>query len=61
MKVISEIVISQNKSYCRVKRYIEGWYPYLGTLIFGLTGKETVIETDVIKPSLTIFIDNNYQ
>lgn len=42
IEILHEQLISQNKSLRRVKRWLKGNHPGLGTLIWGLTGMETV-------------------
>lgn len=49
-KVLDYIVLRKQGSYSRVRIYISGWHKDLGLLHFGWSGKETVIEKDVITP-----------
>ncbi len=54
---IGEIVLRQQGSYKRVQRFYPGWFKPEGgiagvnyTWHFGWSGKETIIEKDVITP-----------
>ncbi len=52
LEILDEIVLhsSETGTYKRVRRWIRGWHAELGSLIWGITGKETIIETDVVRP-----------
>lgn len=56
MDILDEQIVHQNGPYKRVKRWIRGMYPELGTIHKGLTGWETVIEKDVIVPNYTFIV-----
>lgn len=51
LKTLSYEVLRKQGSYSRVRIYVSGWHKDLGLLHFGWTGKETIIEKDVITPS----------
>lgn len=54
-KLLGEEIISQQGSFSRVRRWYSGHHPELGILTTkGLTGNETIVEEDVIKPVVTI-------
>lgn len=50
IEILDEHIIYQNGPYKRIKRWIKGVHPQLGVVIKGLTGWETMVEKDVIKP-----------
>lgn len=50
IEILSEEVLHQQGSYRRVRRWLKGKHPELGTLVQGWTGWETMQEIDVIKP-----------
>lgn len=49
-EVLGEIVLFQQGTFSRVRRYLRGWHPEAGTLHSGWQGPETIAEKDVIKP-----------
>jgi hypothetical protein len=49
-EILDEQVISGNGSFSRVKRWIKGWHPEVGTLSFGLQGEETIEDKSFVKP-----------
>ena len=48
IEILDEHVLSQKGCYKRVKRWLQGKYPELGTLHLGYSGWETIQEIDVI-------------
>lgn len=56
MDILDEQIVHQNGPYKRVRRWIRGIYPELGTIHKGLTGWETVVEKDVIVPNYTFIV-----
>lgn len=48
VEILGEEVIHQSGCFRRVRRWIKGVHPELGTLVQGYTGWETVQEVDVI-------------
>lgn len=50
IEILSEEVLHQQGCYRRVRRWLRGRHPELGTLVLGWTGWETMQEVDVIKP-----------
>jgi hypothetical protein len=55
--LLDEKVISQNGSLQRVRRWWKGVCTEKGTIIWGLTGWETVEETDRIVPRHTFIVE----
>jgi hypothetical protein len=51
LDILDEQVIHKNNSFVRVRRWLRGRHPELGKIIWGYTGFETIVETDVIRPS----------
>ena len=49
-EVLHEQTLFRYGNFRRVRRWIRGWHPKEGTLINGWTGKETVIEQDLVRP-----------
>jgi hypothetical protein len=43
--------VSPKGSLLHVKRWLKGVHPHLGKITWGLTGLETLVEKDLIKPS----------
>lgn len=58
-QVLSEEELYRQGSYARVKQYVRGWHPEEGILHWGFTGKETIIERDVISPVMTFNVSSN--
>ncbi len=59
LEILSEQIISEQGSFKRVKRWVRGRHPHLGSLLWGLSGGwETVIEMDVITPMGFFKVDN---
>lgn len=57
LEILNEEIIYQNgNNFKRVRRWLKGVHPHLGTIIKGYTGLETVIEQDIILPSLKVTI-----
>ncbi len=56
IEIVGEQVLDQSGSYRRVRRWIRGWHPELGTLMMGYTGPETVMDVDVICPLGTFYV-----
>ena len=51
--LLGEQILSQSGPFMWVRRFYLGWHPRLGTLHFGLTGKETIVEESVVLASFT--------
>lgn len=47
--ILDEHILYQSGSFYRVRRWLKGIHPDLGTIIWGLSGFETVQEIDVVK------------
>jgi hypothetical protein len=47
---LAEEVLYEKGSYRLVRQYLAGWYPLLGVLHEGWSGKETIVERDIIAP-----------
>lgn len=54
VEILCEQIIKQNGCHRRVKRWIRGIHPELGTIVRGWTGWETLQELDVIRAIKTI-------
>lgn len=50
MRILGEEVVLQRGTFRRVRQYVAGWHPELGTLHFGWSGRETIVEVDRIMP-----------
>lgn len=50
LQILDERIIEEQGSFKRVRWFIQGHHPELGRLHFGWSGKETIIEKDVITP-----------
>lgn len=59
IEVLDEEIVYQNGPFVRIKRWLRGMHPTLGTLMRGLTGWETLVEKDVIRPTGTFYIHEN--
>jgi hypothetical protein len=59
LEILDEQVIYRNNNFIRVKRWIKGRHPELGKIIWGHTGVETLVETDLIIPTQTFFVESN--
>jgi hypothetical protein len=51
LRVLGEEILHEQGSFRRLRQYVAGWHPHLGTLHFGWSGRETIIERDVILPA----------
>lgn len=49
MEILGEEVLSQSGCFRRVRRWLRGVHPELGTIVRGHTGWETLQETSVVK------------
>ena len=58
LKLLSEEILEKYGSFERVRQYWKDWHPEIpnAVLIFGLTGKETMVEKDVIRPVRTFVV-----
>ena len=56
IEVLNEEIVSRNGSFLRIKRWLKGVHPQLGTIVNGLTGLETLVEKDVIRPLHTFHV-----
>lgn len=61
IEILDEQVVSRNGPFVRIKRWLRGAHPELGTLMWGLTGWETLVEKDVIRPIHTFIVENTSQ
>lgn len=59
IEILDEQIVYQNGPYMRVKRWLRGVHPKLGTITYGLTGWETLVEKDIIKPNRTFYVYEN--
>jgi len=50
LEMVGEQILYSSGSFSRVRRWVKGKHPHLGRIIYGLTGWETEIDMDVIKP-----------
>ena len=50
LPIVGEVVLHEHGSFRRIRQYIAGWHPDLGVLHFGWSGRETIVERDVISP-----------
>lgn len=50
MEILDQHILHQQGSFYKVRRWVSGWHPHLGLLTWGITGKETIIETSIVKP-----------
>jgi hypothetical protein len=53
IELLDEHVLQKHGAFHRVRRWLRGAHPHLGVLTKGLTGEETLVEQDVIRPSMT--------
>lgn len=51
IEILDEWIVYSNENFKRVKRWLKGSHPSLGTLSYGFTGWETVVETSVLTPT----------
>lgn len=56
IEVLGEEIVYRSGSFVRIKRWLRGVHPKLGTIVHGLTGWETLVEKDVIKPVHTFYV-----
>ena len=56
LEIVGEEIIHQQGCYRRLRRWVKGWHPELGQLMFGLSGPETVMEVDSIRPMGTFTV-----
>lgn len=52
VEILDEEVVYKNNNFYSIKRWIKGVHPELGTIVRGYTGWETLIEIDVIRPTM---------
>jgi len=57
--ILGEVTLSEQGNYRYVRRWIRGWHPSLGQLIWGITGKETVVEVGVLRPTVIYEVKSN--
>ena len=50
IEILDEVVDYRNGPFCHIRRWLQGAHPELGTLVWGYTGLETLVEKDVIRP-----------
>jgi len=55
--ILDEKVLSQHGALQRIRRWWRGIRPEKGQITFGLTGLETVQETDRIRPLYTFRVE----
>jgi hypothetical protein len=56
IEVLDEHIVYQNGPFCRIKRWLRGVHPQHGTIVWGYTGWETLVEKDVIRPAHTFTV-----
>jgi len=58
LRLLGRVVLEKHGSFERVVDYYEGWHPEIqgAILMTGLTGKETKVEKEVIKPIRTFYV-----
>ena len=57
MKILHQEVIYSQGCFLRVKRWIKGWVKIPnGKYIIGLTGRETEVVVEIIRPKHTFFV-----
>lgn len=56
IEILDEHILHQQGSFLKVRMWLRGRHPNLGTIIFGLTGVETVVERDIIRPMGTFLV-----
>jgi len=57
MIIIQQEIVYSRGCFYRIRRWIKGWVNVPdGKFMFGLTGKETYVEKNVIIPQRTFFI-----
>lgn len=59
IEILDEQVVYRNGPFMRVKRWLRGVHPHLGMITHGLTGLETLVEKDVIRPINTFYVNEN--
>ena len=59
IEVLDEKILYQNGPFRHVKRWLRGIHPSLGTITYGLTGWETIVEKTVIVPTRTYHVYEN--
>ena len=50
LPIVGEEILHEHGCYKRIRQYLSGWHPHLGVLHFGWSGRETIVERDVISP-----------
>lgn len=50
IEMLDEWIVHQSGAFCSIKRWLKGAHPQYGTIVWGLTGWETLVELDVIRP-----------
>ena len=60
IEILDEQIIYQQGSFRKIRRWLRGIQPHLGIIINGLTGLETLQETNIIKPihTFTVLTEN---
>ena len=53
IEILGEEILYQKGCFVKIRRWLRGDHPKLGILSPGLTGMETIIEQDIIKPIFT--------
>lgn len=50
LEIVNETVLysSESGTFKKIRRWVRGWHPKLGKLLWGYTGQETEIDIDVI-------------
>ena len=58
LEILNEVVLKKSGAFEKVRKYLKGWHSGIpgAVLIWGLTGKETRIENDVIRPTKTFTV-----
>ena len=57
IEMVGEQVLHSNGPFMHVRRWIKDKHPNLGKIHYGLTGWETQIEKDVIKPNYVFVVE----
>lgn len=60
MDILDQVTVKQAGNIRRIRRYFQGVYPDCGVIVRGITGWETVEETDVVVAShIFVVVDIN--
>ncbi len=59
LNLVSETVLQEQGAFKKVRRFYKGWHPSIPNAVLignGYQGKETKVETTIIKPSRIITV-----